>query len=628
MKHLVLGTAGHIDHGKTRLIKVLTGIDTDTLEEEKRRGISINLGFAWYDLPGGTRLGVVDVPGHIRFIRTMLAGAAGIDFVLFVVAADDSVMPQTREHFDILRLLGVRRGIVVITKIDLVDADTAELVEMEVRELVKGSFLEQAEVVRVSSETGEGIPSLRKAIEAVALGLEERPEGSLFRMPVDRVFSVQGFGTVATGTVFSGSIEKGDKVEILPGGRTAEIRGIEAHKEKKDRVFSGQRSALNLAGVAVDEVRRGEVLCAPGYFVPTLMTDCSFELLDPARPLKRGERVKFHLATSEVTGRIYDIRDNRLIQVRLAEPVVTVKGDRFIVRDQEGLRTLGGGAILDPHPQKHKRRKNVDADGIDRLAGADNRTRVTAELGKARAFLSVTELCARLTQKRKTVMDTLESLAREKRILLLKGAADAHALPREKFDALLSHLSVAVRAFHAANPLIRSGLGKAETRQQCSERLGEAETEALFPLLWAEIIASVLFREADGTLALADWEPAGSEEDGRLRKALTEAFDKGGFSPPEPAEVLKKYPGKRAGQVVDALVSEGRLRRIEGLIFSGPAVDEGLEKIRAHLRAGGGGTVSDLRQVLTTSRKFALPLLNHYESGRFLLRQGDLRVLA
>ena len=472
MHHVILGTAGHIDHGKTALVRALTGIDTDTLEEEKRRGISINLGFAWLDLPGVPRIGVVDVPGHMRFIRTMLAGAAGIDLALLTVAADDSVMPQTREHYDILRLLNIKKGVIALNKIDLVAPDVADLAEEEVRDLVKGGFLEGAPIVRVSATTGQGLPELKKAIGEAALAAPERPEAGIFRMPVDRAFTVAGFGTVVTGTVFSGRTVKGDKAVILPKGIACEVRGIQVHKQEAVEAIRGQRAALNLHGVSLDQVGRGDTLCAEGFFSPTFMADCRVEFLREEVALKPGERVQFYLGTAETPARLYPLDGDRLYQVRFDNEIVSVKGDRFILRDQGLTRTLGGGEILDVHPQKHKKKRNLDLEGVRKLEQDDVTLRIELELKKSGHALSSGDLCARLTLPSEIVRGALDSLNQEGRAVVLASAKESAAMAMPRYAGLVAALKKEASAFHSAHPLLPGGVNKAEVRQKIDAFLG------------------------------------------------------------------------------------------------------------------------------------------------------------
>ena len=371
---LVMGTAGHVDHGKTTLVKTLTGVDLDTLPEEKERGLTINLGFTSFDTPSGRRVAIVDVPGHRRFIKTMLAGAHGLDFVLFLVAADDSVMPQTREHLEILELLGVQHGIVVITKTDLVEPDLRELVEAEVAELVAGTFLENAPVIGVSSVTGAGIPELIAAIDQMAGSIRPRERGAFFRMYVDRAFSVAGAGTVVTGTVLAGAVSAGDEVAVQPAGGSARVRKIQRHGEDVDRARAGQRAAVNLRLVDKAEVERGDLLAAPGMVKPTYMVDARIEVLAGfAQPLTHWTRVRFYLGTRESFGRVVlldqdEVRpgESAFVQLRLESPAPAVTGDSFILRDFSANWTIGGGRILDAHPTKHKRHRRLVVGDLER----------------------------------------------------------------------------------------------------------------------------------------------------------------------------------------------------------------------------------------------------------------------
>ncbi|MFH0920524.1 MAG: selenocysteine-specific translation elongation factor [Fibrobacterota bacterium] len=625
-KHLILGTAGHIDHGKTSLVKSLTGIDTDTLEEEKRRGITINLGYAHYDLADGTRIGVIDVPGHSRFIRTMLAGAAGIDFVLLVVAADDSVMPQTREHFDIVRLLGVRHGILVLTKTDLAAKDAADMAEAEVREMVHGSFLQNAALVRVSSVTGEGIPELKIEIEKLVRALDERQGEAPFRLPVDRSFSVAGFGTVVTGTVFSGSVRKGDRVLVLPGEQEAEVRGIEVHHQKSDIAKWGQRAALNLSGIDKGDVGRGDTVCAPGFFISTQMVDARFT--PTGRSLLQGERVKFHLGTTEAEGRVYRLGESGLVQVRLSSPVAAVHNDRFILRDPAASATLGGGEVVDVHPLKHRRKKNVDAAALQALAGGSVRERVLTELGKAQTGVTPSVLRARLTEDEKTLTETLIQLDKNDKVVLLVSGGHSLALSLERWQAFLTALQARVSDFHSQNPLLNTGLPQAEVRQAALVFMGE-EAVPLLDAFWTRLASTGVFRVEAGALLARDFRPAGDPEGERLKKEILSRLEKGFFSPPDKPDLFAGLPEKKAEQALQALLKGRAVLRLEACLFPLSTLEAGKENLRRYLAAHPQeGTVSNLRQLLNTSRKYALPLLNYYEAQGLLVRRGDLRVLA
>ncbi|HHY92195.1 MAG TPA: selenocysteine-specific translation elongation factor, partial [Firmicutes bacterium] len=363
MKHIIIGTAGHVDHGKTTLIQALTGHNTDRLKEEQERGISIELGFAPFDLPSGRRAGVVDVPGHERFIRHMLAGVGGFDLVLLVVAADEGVMPQTREHLDILQLLGVRSGLIVLTKVDLVDAEWLALVKEEVRAAVQGTFLAEAPMYAVSAVTGQGIPELITAIDQATEAVSERDHTGPFRLPVDRVFTIAGFGTVVTGTLLSGTVKPGDRAMVYPAERPTRIRQVEVHGAKVETAYAGQRVALNLAGLSREEVERGAVVATPASLTPSTQVDVRLLLLGRApRPLKQRERIRFHTGTAEILGRVHLLEveelapgESALVQLRLEGPVAVRRGDRFVIRSYSPATTIGGGRVLEPAaPRRHR----------------------------------------------------------------------------------------------------------------------------------------------------------------------------------------------------------------------------------------------------------------------------------
>src|SRR5437764_377940 len=372
MAHFIVGTAGHIDHGKTALVKALTGIDADRLKEEKERGITIDIGFAHLALDSNTTVGFIDVPGHERFIKNMLAGVGGIDLVMLVIAADESVMPQTREHLDICSLLHIQQGFTVLTKIDNVDPDMADLVEMEVREFLKGSFLEPSPILRVSSYTGQGIPQLIETLREFVGKARPKDASDIFRLPVDRCFTMKGFGTVVTGTLIAGKVAKEQEIEILPTERKARVRGIQVHGRAANEALAGQRTALNLQGIEVSQIQRGMVLTIPGLFKPTSMFDCHLELLRSApNAIETRKRIRFHIGTAELMGYVVLLGQDRLepggsafVQIRLEEPTFALPGDRFIIRQYSPMLTIGGGEILDAALEKHRR---TDQTVIDTL---------------------------------------------------------------------------------------------------------------------------------------------------------------------------------------------------------------------------------------------------------------------
>ncbi len=459
MKHIIVGTAGHIDHGKTALVRALTGIDTDRLEEEKQRGISIDLGFANLRLGDDLEVGFVDVPGHERFIKNMLAGIGGIDLVLFVVAADESVKPQTREHFDICRLLGIRHGIVVLTKADLVEPDLVELVKLEMEDFVRGSFLQGAPVVAVSSRTGAGIDVLKAELARLGAAIAPKNARHHFRMPIDRVFTMKGFGTVVTGTLIAGAVQKDTEVEVYPLGRRARVRGIEVHNQPVERASAGQRTALNLAGVDTEHLARGMVLAAAGKFRPSGRIDCSLHLLASARPLKHRAPVHFHIGTAEVLADVYLLGGAPQLapgaagyaQLRLREPVLALPGDRFILRQFSPVVTIGGGVVLDNLAPKHRASEDAAA-RLRRLESGEAPAVLEALLAEAPNGIGLSELIARtgwLEREADSAAAELEKAGRAERV----AGSPLWIVHRDHYRAALDRTVRALETFHRENPL-------------------------------------------------------------------------------------------------------------------------------------------------------------------------------
>ena len=465
MKNVIVGTAGHIDHGKTALVKALTGIDADRLEEEKRRGITIDIGFAHLQLTPAVRLGFIDVPGHERFVKNMLAGVGGIDLVLFVVAADESIKPQTREHFDICRLLGIPRGIIVLTKADLVDKDILDLVRLEMEEFVAGSFLENAPIVAVSSTTGAGIDDLRRELERVSLAVVEKSAAGHFRLPIDRAFSAKGFGTVVTGTLISGSVSREEEVELYPTGRKLRVRGVQVHGKLAERATAGQRTALNLADIEPAEISRGMVLAAPGRFRITRHLDCSLDLLPSAKPLKHRAPVHFHAGTAEIEAEIRLFNGATLVKpgehtyarIVLREPALLLPGDRFIIRMFSPVVTIGGGVVLDTGGVRYRKTDHA-VRRLDVLAGSDQTAKVALLVRESKFGLSFADLVARTGLQPREV----EVAARSGSFALLHQPQQ-WLVDRDWFEKTKQHISSAVCAFHSANPLL-PGIAKQDLR--------------------------------------------------------------------------------------------------------------------------------------------------------------------
>ena len=473
MKQVVLGTAGHIDHGKTSLVKALTGVDTDRLKEEKERGITIDLGFASLELPGDIRMGVVDVPGHERFVRNMLAGVGGIDLVMLVIAADEGVMPQTREHLAICQLLEIQDGIVALTKKDMVDEEWLELVTDDVQNFLAGTFLEGKPILPVSSRTGEGVEEIRAALAERAAQVSHKNVDGPFRLPIDRVFTMRGFGVVVTGTLFSGRVHLEERVILQPKGTTARVRGIQVHGENVQEATAGQRTAINLQGLEKETIERGDVLAATDSLNPSYMLDATFQLLPNApRPLKNRDRIRFHQGTAEAIGRValtgtdaLQPGESGFLQLRLERPVVVRSGDRYVIRSYSPIMTIGGGKILDSNPPKHRRLRPEIIHRFESLTEAEDAERAALFLKEA-AYqgLALSDLLPRASASRKGLMEILEGLRKESSIEWIDAQA-GWAVHSEALQALESEIQKTLERFHKENPL-RPGISKEEMRSR------------------------------------------------------------------------------------------------------------------------------------------------------------------
>jgi len=633
MKHLILGTAGHIDHGKTSLVKALTGIDTDRLKEEKARGITIELGFAHLELPGELRFGIVDVPGHERFVRTMVAGVGGMDLVLLVIAADEGIMPQTREHLEICSLLGVKRGIVVLTKKDLVDPDWLDLVTEEVRDYLAGSFLAGAPIVALSSRTGDGIAELKAELSRLAGEIGQKRTDAPFRLPVDRVFTVTGFGTVVTGTLLSGGISVGDEVEILPGGTSCRVRGVQSFGAKVERGGAGERLAVNLQGVDHSEVQRGDVVVPRGLYRATSAVDVRLDYLPSApKELKHRATLRLHSATYEVPAKVILLDRDLLkpgescfVQLRLARPVLLLPGDPFVVRTYSPQATLGGGIVLDPAPPRRRRRS---AEALELLAAAESgsdqeRIRLLVE-SSLFSGLSLEELVNRSGMSGKRIDAALGPLLSGGAVLQVVREPRVF-LGRDAFAALKEKLAEELRDYLAENPM-QEGIGKEELKSRIPKRSD--------PRFFGPLLASM---EKEGT-ALSDREivrlpgrKAGLTRDQSVLQAmLEEALQKGWREPPTSKELCDALDctEKQLLDHANLLSREGRVVKVKGDIFYAPgAIAEIREKTVAYLREKGEITPNAFRELTGLSRKFMIPLLEFFDQEKLTIRLGDKRVL-
>jgi selenocysteine-specific elongation factor len=633
-RDLVLGTAGHIDHGKTALVRALTGVDTDRLPAEKQRGITIDLGFAALETCGH-RLAMVDVPGHERFIRNMLAGATGLDLALLVVAADDSVMPQTREHLEILRLLGLPAGVVALTKCDLADPAWLDLVEEEVRGLIAGTFLAGAEVVRTSATTGAGIDALKRALGRLCAATPARADPGPFRMAIDRSFTVAGHGTVVTGTVASGTVAVGDDLEWLPEGRTVRVRGLHRHDRPVVRVGRGARAAINLGGVHHSEVRRGQELATPGYLAATRILSVEVRAsADAPRPLRHRGRYRLHLGTAEVSATLSLLEGPELVgggtmsgQLFLAEPVVAVHGQPLVLREESPPATLGGGRVLQPLARRLRRRDLASRDLLARLAGSEPGHRVEAALaGYGLGPWTERTLCRDSGLALGTVASVMAGLSESGALVELAiGPRRTVRLLAEVVAALEDRLLRALGRLHGEHPR-QTAIG----RSRVAAALADLRNDALVAGLIDRLTAAGKVTSDARTVALAGHEPKLSQAERRLKAELAEAIRAGGLSPPDPSELVTRA-GARAAVVPELLallVDEERLVAVGKELYLDFDVAAVLRRrVIDRLADGSSMTMAELRDLLGTTRKYAVPVGEYLDRIGLTRREGDTRRL-
>ena len=632
MPHVIIGTAGHIDHGKTALVKALTGIDADRLKEEKERGITIDLGFANLPVDADTTLGFVDVPGHERFIKNMLAGVGGIDIVMLVIAADESVMPQTREHLAICSLLRVRHGLTVLTKIDAVDRDTADVVEIEVQEFLAGTFLEKAPILRVSAKTGEGIAELVQTLSGLASTIVPRDASQIFRLPVDRAFTMKGFGAVAAGTLIAGRVRRDDEVELLPSGQSARVRGIQVHGHATETATAGQRTALNLQRVSLEEVHRGMVITVPGMFTATTTFDVELELLPGVEPLRSRKRVRFHVGTSELIGHLVLLGQDELepggrsfARVRLEQPAFALPGDRFIVRQYSPMTTLGGGAILDSHPPRARR---ADRSVVERLrvlrdgTTADRVLQFVREAGDS--GLDDSALVARTGLTGHSIAATRTELVRAGLVRSIESSPPTVA-SAQAFDAAAVRALDTVRQFHATEPLV-----KGITREDLKARAFKEASPVFFRAVVDALVAEKKLATDQDVVHLFGRIVAFKGEDEQHRALLAARFRDLGLQVPSPDEVITGAKVDRATgrKIVQLLLKDHSLVKInETMIVDSSALQKLVDDIRARKAVNPRLGVGEFKELTGLSRKFAVPLLEYLDAQRITRRVGDDRII-
>jgi selenocysteine-specific elongation factor len=633
VKPIILGTAGHIDHGKTSLIKALTGTNTDRLKEEQLRGITIELGFAALDLPSGRRLGIVDVPGHEKFVKNMVAGATGIDIVCMVIAADEGVMPQTREHMEICTLLDVRYGLVALTKVDMVDEEWLELVHEDVREFTVGTFLEQSPIIPVSSISGQGLPQLVAELDTLWEKVPERTTSSLFRLPVDRVFSMKGFGTVITGSLISGRIQVGESIMIYPGRTTSKVRGIQVHNQSQESAEAGMRTAINFQGLEKTAINRGDILARENTLIPNYMLDLDFHYLSSnKKPIKSRTQVRFHTGTSETMGNLIFLDREELMpgqtapaQVRLEEPLTLIRDDRFVIRSYSPVRTIGGGKVLDPIAPKHKRFHQEIIDGLKNLLAAspegiiDHQARMAGPEGITFAGLLL------MTNLPEKALETTIAAMLNRQTLVVVDKDNRTYIHLAVFDRLKQLSHDVLEQYHRGNPL-KPGISKEELKSKFPPK----SSGKLFTLILNRMIRDQQLVLEDDTVRLASHTVSLAVDQKALKERFADIYRQGGLTPPYFREVVKdlQVDPRSAKDVLELLVGEGRLVKVkEDLYFDRTTLEKLKDDLVAYILDKGEISTPEFKDMTGASRKYVIPLIEHFDATQVTIRVGDIRQL-
>jgi len=634
IEHVIVGTAGHIDHGKTLLVKALTGIDADTLAEEKRRGITIELGFVFLDTPGyGKQIVFIDVPGHEKLVKTMVAGASNIDAALLVIAADEGISLQTREHFDILRLLGIERGMVALTKSDLVNEDRILEVTSQVKNFLKGSFLEDAPILPVSAVDGSGVDKLKQTLMDLGEEVGKRHDSGIFRMPVDRVFTMRGFGTVIAGTILSGKVGEGDKVEIFPDGITGKVRGIQVHHEKVERSVLGKRTAINLQDVKKDLLKRGQCAGEPGSLTPTYRLDANLRLLESfGKKLKNRTRIRLHVGTAEIISRLVLLEGDvvlpgqeALVQFVLESPTVALPEDRFVIRTFSPLMTIGGGTVLDSTPAKHKRFDSGIVEGLQRLSG-DLLEKIKQVLLDAKAApLSLSEVRRKIGEKEEVLEDRLESLEETQEIVKIGGHKEAKYLHRSHFRELENKLKSDVKMYLDKNPH-RLAMPYEELRSMFLEMTDNMTFKTVVDGLEKE----GALKRKNSDVSLPGYESKLQPRDQEILQRIEQDFKRGGFASPIEEELRQKVglnPKEFKNLMHNLFEREALVRLSDKVVYHRDAVEKARRIVLQYLEKYPSITVAELRNILQLSRKYATAILEYFDKIGLTRRDKDVHIL-
>lgn len=634
LKHIIVGTAGHIDHGKTTLIKALTGRDTDTLKEEKDRGISINLGFTFFDLPSGRRAGIIDVPGHEKFIKNMLAGVSGIDVVLLVIAADEGIMPQTKEHFEILQLLNVKKGIIVLTKADLVDDDWISMVKEDIFNEFRGTFLENAPVCTVSSKTRQGLKELTEEIDKITEETEPKDTEGHFRLPVDRVFSITGFGTVVTGTMIGGQIAEGQTVKIYPSGIMTKVRSIQVHDVPVKSAEAGQRCAINLANIKLDEIQRGDVVSIDKIMEPSIIVDGSFYYLKSAgKPLVNNHRIRFYHGTSEIIGRVLLLDRDELkpgehayVQIRLEKPVTAQRNDRYVIRSYSPMHTIGGGSIINPAAKKAKRfdEKYIEELKLKESDKAESILEAVVEK-MSKDFPDSIAILKAIGKNEENFNDKLEELVNDKKIVKLNSLEKPIFIHAKFLKYISGKIIDILTEYHRSNPL-KMGLSKEEIKNRI---FGKNIKQKIYD----EIISVLESRNSisihGSFVSLYGFEIKYDKAQQDIKNRIMTKYKEARFMPPKYDELIANEKDRKSFKMVyDSLLDSGVLFKIsEDCIIYKDCFDEARNLIVKQIRENGKISAAEARDVLNTSRKYAVAVLEYFDSIKLTKRVEDYRTL-